>query len=114
MRWFGLAIAVVAAMVIGSQFGWKFVFAPMLGYGFIRWSIGSLRAMTSDSRATAHLDAPQPVPVADTQRVMYWCEDCGTELLLLVRGTGKPPRHCAAAMHEREELLGGVRDTPFG
>ncbi|HKJ57044.1 MAG TPA: hypothetical protein VJ978_13775 [Nitriliruptoraceae bacterium] len=107
MRWFGLAAALAVAGIVGTQFGWKWVLAPLLGYAFIRWSIGSLRAMTADGRATAHLDAPQPRPVRRSERVLYWCEDCGTELLLVVRGTGKPPRHCATAMHEREELVDG-------
>ena len=111
MRWFGLAAALALAGVVGTQFGWKFVFAPLLGYAFIRWSIGSLRAMTADSRATAHLEAPQPVVVTRSERVLYWCEDCGTEMLLVVRGTGKAPRHCATAMHERQELVGGS-DAP--
>ena len=33
------------------------------------------------------------------------CEECGTELVLLVRGSGKAPRHCGGSMHERAELL---------
>lgn len=104
MRWLVIGLGVVAAVAVGSQFGWKFVFAPLLGYAFIRWSIGSLRAMTTDARARAHLEEPQPVVVEREERVLYWCEDCGTSLVLLVRGTGKPPRHCAQTMHERAEL----------
>lgn len=111
MRWLGLAFAAVVVLLVGSQAGWKWVFAPLLGYAFIRWSIGSLRAMTADARATSHLERPQPEPVSRAERVLYWCEDCGTELLLLVRGTGKAPRHCATSMHEREELVGGAPEA---
>jgi hypothetical protein len=104
MRWLIAAVAVLVAVVVGTQFGWKFVFAPLLGYGFIRWSLGSLRAMTQDSRAVAHREEPQPVVVDQDERTWYWCEDCGTELLEVVRGTGKAPRHCAQSMHERAEV----------
>ena len=45
------------------------------------------------------------LPVTGDERVLYWCEECGTELVLLVRGSGDPPRHCMAKMHERAELL---------
>lgn len=99
----GLVVA-VAAVLVGVNFGWNFVFAPLLGYAFIRWSVGSLRAMTNDDKAVRALEQPQPVVVEPTERVLYWCEDCGTELLLLTRGTGKSPRHCASAMQAREEI----------
>ena len=111
MRWVGLAVGAVLVVLVGSQAGWKWVFAPLLGWAFIRWSIGSLRAMTADSRASAHLERPQPEVVSRAERVLYWCEDCGTELVLLVRGTGKAPRHCATAMHERAEIEGGAAEA---
>ena len=107
MRWLWVALAVVVAVLVGVLAGWRWVFAPLLAWAFIRWSVGSLRAMVSDGRAVSHLEEPQPTPVARTERVLYWCQDCGTELLLLVRGTGKAPRHCAQSMHVREELAAG-------
>jgi len=97
-------VVLVLAVLVGSQFGWNFVFAPLLGYGFIRWSIGSLRAMTGDDKAQRALEQPQPVAVRPAERVVYWCEDCGTELVLVTRGTGKAPRHCSITMQVREEI----------
>jgi hypothetical protein len=39
-----------------------------------------------------------------TGRTLFWCEECGTEVLLLVRGTDRAPSHCGQRMHERTEL----------
>lgn len=104
MRIVIVLVVVVAAILVGVNVGWNFVFAPLLGYAFIRWAIGSLRAMTSDDKAVQALEQPQPVVVEPAERVLYWCEDCGTELVLLTRGTGRAPRHCASAMQVREEI----------
>jgi DNA-directed RNA polymerase subunit RPC12/RpoP len=43
--------------------------------------------------------------VLGDERVLYWCEECGTEVMLVIRGSGTPPRHCGTKMHERAELL---------
>ena len=40
-------------------------------------------------------------------RVLYWCENCGTEVLLLRAGNENPPRHCGEPMTRREEILRG-------
>lgn len=98
-----VAVGIVAVLV-GTQFGWNFVFAPLLGYAFIRWAIGSLRAMTGDDKAQRALDQPQPVPVEPEERIVYRCADCGTEVVEVTRGTGKAPRHCATPMEVRAEI----------
>jgi hypothetical protein len=95
----------VVAVVVGLSFGWKFVFAPLLGFAIYRWATGTLRAMVHDGQARVGADEQQPQVVAADERVLYWCEECGTELVLLVRGSGKAPRHCGSSMHERAELL---------
>lgn len=95
----------LVAIVVGLSFGWKFVLAPLLGFAIFRWATGTLRAMVHDGQARVGADEQQPKPVAADERVMYWCEECGTELVLLVRGSGKAPRHCGGSMHERAELL---------
>lgn len=97
-------VVVLVAAVVGTQFGWNFVFAPLLGFAFFRWSVGSLRAMAGGDKTREALEQPQPVVVAPAERVVYWCEDCGTELVLVTRGTGKAPRHCATSMQVREEV----------
>ena len=95
----------VVAVVVGQAFGWKYVLAPMLGLLIYRWATSTLRAMVTDGRARVEADLQQPRPATGDERVLYWCEECGTELVLLVHGSGAAPRHCAATMHERAELL---------
>jgi hypothetical protein len=85
----------------------RFVFAPLLGLFIWRLGIasfGSLRA------GAAHIPDGPPEPV-DTaaERVVYWCDGCGTELLLLVRGAAVAPRHCGERMTERREVPGAAR-----
>jgi hypothetical protein len=45
-----------------------------------------------------------PAPVGPDERTLFWCEECGTEVLLLVRGTARAPSHCGQRMHERTEI----------
>lgn len=96
---------VIVATIIGSAFGWRFVFAPLLGLLIFRWATATLRAMVHDGQAHVTAEEQQPTVVAVDERVLYWCEECGTEVVLVVRGSGAAPRHCAAPMHERAELL---------
>lgn len=95
------------AVIIGTAFGYRFVFAPLLGILIYSWATSSLRSMVSDARAIDALegDGPQLVDL-DEGRTMYWCEECGTEVMLVVRGNGRVPRHCGTGMHERVELVG--------
>lgn len=99
-----LGAAAVVATLVGVSFGWRWVFAPLLGYAVFRWLIGSLRALVHDAK---HLEADEvdPTPVSGAERTLFWCEECGTEVLLLVRGTARAPSHCGQRMHERTELL---------
>jgi hypothetical protein len=97
-----VAAAVVAGLV-GLNLGWRWVLAPLLGYVVFRWIIGSLRALVHDAKHDPGDAAP--VPVSADERTLFWCEECGTEVLLLVRGTSRAPSHCGQRMHERTELL---------
>lgn len=81
-----LAIAVLAALA----FGW-------IGLGMVR----SLASRPGSSTFDEPVDATVDV------RTLFWCQTCGTELLLLRRGSEKPPRHCGETMHERQELVEG-------
>jgi hypothetical protein len=82
-----VAIAALAGLVI---FG--------LGFGVIRGFAGP-RGRTS---VGADIEAAAPVP--KDVRILFWCETCGTEVLLLRAGTDNPPRHCGEPMTRREEL----------
>ena len=77
-------IAVVAALAI-AWIGW-----------------GMFRSLLR--RTPRNVPLPEPeVPPADV-RITYRCEECGTELLLLRKGSESPPRHCGEAMLRREEV----------
>lgn len=92
------------AVIVGVNVGWRWVLAPLLGYAVFSWLMGSLRALTVDSRDKAAMqDAPEPL--SGDERTLFWCDECGTEVLLLVRGSARAPSHCGQRMHERTEIL---------
>lgn len=95
------------AVFVGVEFGWRFVLAPLLGLAFYRWATAMLRSMVHDGQSRPAAADQAPRPVAETETVLYWCGECGTELLLLVEGSGTPPRHCMEKMHERAEIPSG-------
>jgi hypothetical protein len=92
------------ALVVGINVGWRWVLAPLLAYALLTWLYGSLRALT---RPGYHqVDPDEEIDaVRDGERTLFWCEECGTEVLLLVRGTPRAPSHCGQRMHERTEIL---------
>ncbi|MTV25206.1 hypothetical protein FTX61_07250 [Nitriliruptoraceae bacterium ZYF776] len=96
--------ALLLAAFVGLVHGWRWVFAPLLGWALLTWILGSLRALVHDAK---HLEAQEAeaTPVSGDERTLFWCEECGTEVLLLVRGTSRAPSHCGQRMHERTELL---------
>lgn len=103
----GVVVAGIA-LAAGASFELKWVLAPLLGLAIIGWANATFRSMASGSGAGMVGDSGEPEPVdLDEGRTLYWCESCGTELLLLVRGSGNPPRHCGERMHERVEVQSG-------
>jgi len=48
------------------------------------------------------LETVEPMPAG--VRILYWCETCGFEVLVLRKGTDNPPRHCGEPMARREEI----------
>lgn len=94
-----LAIVVTATTDVPSAY----VFAPLLAVAILWFGLGSLFSL---QRGAAHVPDGAPSTVDPTQeRVTYWCAGCGAEVLLLVRGTASPPRHCGEPMRERAEIL---------
>lgn len=99
-----LVVVTGAVVLVGTQVNWRLALAPLLGLAIWVWARATLRSFVRHgSTGIAADDEPEPVPI--DERTMYWCEECGTELLLTVRGSGLPPRHCATRMHERSEVL---------
>jgi len=70
------------------------------GYSVIRGFAGPRRGA-----AGPPLEAIKPLP--EGVRILYWCETCGIEVLLLRAGNETPPRHCGEPMTRREEILRG-------
>lgn len=95
------AIVGIVAWAVGAVEA-VYVFGPLLGLAI--WRVGT--ASFASLRAGAgHVPEGEPETVDPrVERTMYWCEGCGTELLLLVRGTPTPPRHCGERMVERREI----------
>ena len=104
-RLFWPVVALAVLLVVFGVVQARFVFAPLLGLAI--WRIGVASFMSLRQGASYIPDGP-PEPI-DTrvQRITYWCAGCGAELLLLVRGTDTPPRHCGERMVERTEVLRG-------
>jgi hypothetical protein len=94
------------ALVVGVAFGWRYVVAPLLLYAVLRWAIASLRVLSGDAKALAGRIETEPAD--PRERTFFHCEECDTEVLLLVRGSTRAPSHCGQRMHERTELLGEV------
>ena len=91
---------VLVALIAGVRPG--YVLAPLLGLAILRlgWAtFGSL------AQGAAHIPQGEPTPVDPArERVRYWCEGCGAQLMLLIRGTEMAPRHCGERMNEHHEV----------
>ena len=66
--------------------------------------LGTLRGFAGPRGGTKPaIEAVEPMP--EGLRILYWCETCGLEVLVVRRGTENPPRHCGEPMIKREEIL---------
>jgi hypothetical protein len=72
----------------------------LIGVGMFRSLLGPRRGPESSG---AVLEVAERMP--EGVRVLYWCETCGTEVLLLRKGSDAAPRHCGESMTRREEIL---------
>ena len=65
----------------------------LLGVLVIRWGFASMRPLQANTKTYEPVDVlePEGVPV-------YSCKECGTQLVLLRRGSDRAPRHCGEAM----------------
>jgi hypothetical protein len=96
-----LLVLLPLGLITGLVYGWRWVFAPLLGLALLRWLIASLRVFVEDAKD----DLGTP-PVEDgPERTVFRCAECGTEVLLLYRGTPKAPSHCGQRMDARTELM---------
>lgn len=96
-----LVIAWIVAGVTGIPSA--YLYAPLLAVVILVFGLGSLRSLQVGG---PHIPSGDPEPVDPAvERTTYWCEGCGAELLLLMRGTETAPRHCGERMRERVEIL---------
>ena len=101
MRWIVVLVVVALASLVGINLGWRFVFAPLLAWALLKWLLASLRVLYTDTKYAGG----DTLPVSANERTVFWCEECGTEVQLVVRGTQRAPSHCGQRMNERTELL---------
>ncbi len=101
LRTFIMLVAVSVALIVGIVFGWRWVFAPLLAAGLLSWSLASLRVLVQDAQDDDGVPSVQDGP----ERTVFRCPECGTEVLLLYRGTPKAPSHCGQRMAARTEIV---------
>lgn len=101
-RLFWSAVAVGLALWVFGVVEGVYVFAPLLGLTI--WFVG-IASFASLRHGAGHIPDGPPEPVdTRTERVVYACGGCGAEVLLLVRGTESPPRHCGEKMTTHREV----------
>lgn len=98
--WVGIAL-VPLSLAVGIVYGWRWILAPILALGLLRWSIASLRVLITDAADDTGLPEIEEGP----ERTVFHCPECGTELLLLYRGTPRAPSHCGQRMTPRIEIV---------
>ena len=104
MRGFVVAGLVVVAVVVVAvtDVPAPYVLGPLVGLAIARIGLATFLSLRAGG---AHIPEGDPEPIDPrAERVTYWCEGCGAEVLLLVRGTDLPPRHCGERMVERHEV----------
>ncbi len=75
---------------------WPVRVAIGLVLGYVVFRLGT--AMLLPLRQARESSYP-PVDVIEPDGVpVYSCQECGTQLVLLRRGSDKPPRHCGEPM----------------
>lgn len=72
-------------------------------FGLLIFTIGfgSLRGLVRGKAA----GSKEPEPLDPAVRVLYWCENCNAEIVVVAQGNGHGFRHCGETMHRREEVL---------
>lgn len=106
-RVLGLVLVAAATIAVFAGVPAVYVFGPLLAAFILRVGIATFRSLEAGGD---HIPDSDPEPVDPRrERIVYWCQGCGAEVLLLVRGTPTPPRHCGERMTERQELARAER-----
>jgi hypothetical protein len=88
-----VVLLLVARYAGGVSWGARAAAGLLLATLVIQWGYASMRPLQTGAKAY------DPVDVVEESGVpVYACKACGTQLVLLRRGSDKPPRHCGEAM----------------
>jgi hypothetical protein len=92
-----LLLAVVALLVLryvgGVSWAARAAVGLLIATLVIQWGLASMRPLTVGAKAY------EPVDVVEESGVpVYACRECGSQLVLLRRGSDKPPKHCGEPM----------------
>ena len=105
-RWFWAIAAAALLAAAATPLRPVYVLAPLLGLAIWRFGVASLASFRNGA---GHIPSGDPVPLdLEVERITFWCQGCGAEFLLLVRGTESSPRHCGERMTERREVSRGL------
>ena len=87
------ALLVVLRYAAGVSWGMRAAGGLLLATLVVRWGFASIRPLQLGAKTYEPVDVlePEGVPV-------YACQECGTQVVLLRRGSDKAPRHCGEAM----------------
>lgn len=87
------AVLLVLRYAAGVSWGARAAVGLLIAAFVVRWGLASMRPLQLGEKTYEPVDVVEPegVPV-------YSCQECGTQLVLLRKGSDKPPRHCGEAM----------------
>lgn len=86
-------LLVVAHYAADVEWGLRAAGGLLIATFVVRWGLASMRPLHVGAKTY------QPVDVVEPEGVpVYSCKECGTQLVLLRKGSDKPPRHCGEAM----------------
>jgi hypothetical protein len=93
-----LLLGVVALLLVlryAAHVSWaaRAAVGVLLATLVVRWGLASMRPLQVGAKSYEPVDV-----VEETGVPVYSCQECGTQLVLLRRGSDKPPRHCGEAM----------------
>lgn len=77
------------------------ILAAAMGLAILGIGLSVVRGLM---RRASPVATREPESLPEGIRVVFLCETCGTEVLLLSRGTDVPPRHCGEPMTRRDEF----------
>jgi hypothetical protein len=107
-----LLLAVVVLLLV-ARYGFGVPWAARAAVGLlistlvIRWGAASMRPLQVGAKQY------EPVDVVEEAGVpVYVCKECGTQLVLLRRGSDKAPRHCGESMAYTVVAEATVPDYP--